>query len=51
MAAMPFYSGIKFVPYNDTYWNGFPNANNAYDGPYWWWTCFKYMLPNIQPAQ
>ena len=50
MAAMPFFSGIKFVPYNDTYWTGFPNANNAYDGPYWWWSCFKFMLPNIQPA-
>lgn len=50
LAYMPFYSGIKFVPCNNTYWNGFPSANNAYDGPYWWWSCFKFMLPSIQPA-
>lgn len=50
LAYMPFYSGIKFVPYNNTYWTGFPNANNPYDGPYWWWSCFKFMLPKIQPV-
>lgn len=51
MMYLPFFSGIKFVPYNDTYWTGFPNANNAYDGPYWWWSCCKYILPNVSAAE
>ncbi|CCZ35514.1 oligopeptide ABC transporter periplasmic oligopeptide-binding protein [Firmicutes bacterium CAG:646] len=51
---MPFInlqSGTKFVPTNSTYWEGYPNAENPYNGPWWWWSCFKYMLPNITPTQ
>lgn len=50
MQYLVFFSGIKFVPYNSTYWTGFPNAQNPYDGPYWWWSCFKYALPNLSPV-
>ena len=52
--AMPninFLAGTKFVPTNSTYWEGYPNAENPYSGPWWWWSCFKYMLPNITPTQ
>ena len=51
MPAINFTNGTKFVPTNSTYWEGYPNAENAYNGPWWWWSCFKYMLPNIQPVQ
>lgn len=51
MCEINFLSGTKFVPTNNTYWDGFPNANNPYDGPWWWWSCFKYMLPNFHPTQ
>ena len=44
-------AGTKFVPTNSTYWEGYPNAENPYSGPWWWWSCFKYMLPNITPTQ
>lgn len=50
---MPFInvlSGTKFVPTNSTYWEGYPNEDNPYNGPWWWWSCFKYMLPNITPV-
>lgn len=50
MAEINFLSGTKFVPTNSTYWEGYPDANNPYDGPWWWWSCFKYMLPHIQPV-
>ena len=50
MQYLGFFSGIKFVPYNSQYWTGFPNAEEPYDGPYWWWSCFKFALPKIQPA-
>ena len=51
---MPFINvtnGTKFVPTNSTYWEGYPNSENNYNGPWWWWSCFKYMLPNITPVQ
>ena len=43
-------SGTKFVPTNCTYWEGYPDSENPYNGPWWWWSCFKYMLPNITPV-
>ena len=43
-------NGTKFVPTNSTYWEGYPNSENPYNGPWWWWSCFKYMLPNITPV-
>ena len=51
MPNINFLAGTKFVPTNSTYWEGYPNAENPYSGPWWWWSCFKYMLPNIPPPQ
>ena len=51
MPNINFLAGTKFVPTNSTYWEGYPNAENPYSGPWGWWSCFKYMLPNITPTQ
>ena len=51
MPNINFLAGTKFVPTNSTYWEGYPNAENPYSGRWWWWSCFKYMLPNITPTQ
>ena len=51
MPNINFLAGTKFVPTNSTYWEGYPNAENPYSCPWWWWSCFKYMLPNITPTQ
>ena len=51
MPNINFLAGTKFVPTNSTYWEGYPNAENTYSGTWWWWSCFKYMLPNITPTQ
>lgn len=53
IADMPFigfHSGVKFVPTNSTYWSNYPNSENPYNGPWWWWSCFKYMTPEISPV-
>ena len=50
MPEINFLSGTKFVPTNSTYWEGYPDADNPYNGPWWWWSCFKYMLPYITPV-
>jgi peptide/nickel transport system substrate-binding protein len=45
-----FHSGVKFVPTNSSIWTNYPNADNAYNGPWWWWSCFKYITTKITPA-
>lgn len=54
VADMPFigfHSGVKFVPSNSTVWEGYPTATNPYNGPWWWWSCFKYIAPYITPVK
>lgn len=38
----------KFVPVNEHYWTNFPTAENAYNGPWWWWSCFKFILSDVK---
>ncbi len=45
-----FHSGIKFVPTNSTYWEHYPNAEDPYNGPWWWWSCFKYITTEVSPV-
>ena len=45
-----FHSGVKFVPTNSTYWANYPSADNPYNGPWWWWSCFKYITTEIDPV-
>ncbi len=47
MPMIGFHSGVKFVPANSSVWEGYPTADNAYNGPWWWWSCFKYIAPYI----
>ena len=54
VADMPFigfHSGVKFVPTNSSVWEGYPTATNPYNGPWWWWSCFKYIAPFITPVK
>lgn len=50
MPFVGFHSGIKFVPTNSTHWTNYPNAENPYNGPWWWWSCFKYITTEISPV-
>ena len=50
MPFIGFHSGVKFVPTNSTNWEGYPCADNPYNGPWWWWSCFKYIVPHITPV-
>lgn len=51
MPYINFHSGVKFVPTNSTYWTNYPNAENPYNGPWWWWSVFKYITTEITPVQ
>ncbi len=50
MPWIPMFGTSKFVPADTYYWQGFPSPDNFYEGPWWWWSLFKYMTPNIQPT-
>lgn len=53
LKGMPFihmFGTSKFVPVNETYWTNYPTADNAYEGPWWWWSNFKYMIPHFKPT-
>lgn len=50
---MPFIHMVgtsKFVPVNQHYWTNYPTAANPYEGPWWWWANFKYILPHFKPT-
>jgi len=50
MPFIGFHSGIKFVPTNSTHWSNYPSAKTPYNGPWWWWSCFKYITTEISPV-
>ena len=47
-AWLPMFGTTKLVPVNNTYWTNYVSAKNAYDGPWWWWSCFKFQMPEIK---
>lgn len=47
---LPMFGTSKFVPVNTKYWEGFQTAENPFEGPWWWWSQFKYYLHNLSPA-
>ncbi len=51
MPFIGFHSGVKYVPTNATYWTNYPSSENMYNGPWWWWSVFKYMTPHFEPIQ
>ncbi|MBE2240843.1 MAG: ABC transporter substrate-binding protein [Caldilineaceae bacterium] len=48
---IPMFGTSKFVPVNETYFTNYPTADNYYEGPWWWWSNFKFIAANIQPKQ
>ncbi len=51
VAWLPMFGTSKLVPTNSTYWTNYPDSSNPYNGPWWWWSCFKYIVTEIEPAQ
>jgi peptide/nickel transport system substrate-binding protein len=50
MAWIPMVGTSKFVPVTTYWWDGFPNYENMYNGPWWWWAAFKYITPFLEPT-
>lgn len=50
MPNIPMFGTSKFVPVDTYYWEGFQSAENAFEGPWWWWSQFKFYTPHIKPT-
>lgn len=42
---------LHVVVYNETYWTGWPTANDPYAAPYPPWEAWNLIVHNLQPAQ
>lgn len=51
MPWIPCFGTSKIIPVDNYYWTNFVSANNNYEGPFWWWSNFKYHMTEIQPLQ
>jgi peptide/nickel transport system substrate-binding protein len=50
LPAIEMFGTSKFVPVNETYWTNYPSADNYYEGPWWWWSNFKFIAARLEPA-
>lgn len=51
MPAIPMFGTAKFVPVVETYWTGFQDSENPFEGPWWWWSQFRFYTTKIEAAK
>ncbi|MEO1746098.1 MAG: ABC transporter substrate-binding protein [Pseudomonadota bacterium] len=47
----PLVQAAKLLPYNTTYWTGWPTADNNFNHPAFWWGHTHQIIHNLQKAQ
>ena len=47
---IPLVQSAKLLPFNTTYWTGWPTADNAYAEPWHWWNSAHRMIHNLERA-
>ncbi len=50
MPFIPLVQAAKLLPYNETYWTGWPTAENAYNHPAFWWNHTHQIIHNLEQA-
>ena len=50
VAWLPMFGTSKLVPTCSTYWTNYPDSENPYNGPWWWWSCFKFIVNEFEAA-
>lgn len=48
---IPLTQATKMVPFDTTYWTGWPTAENNYNHPATWWQSVHQILQNLEKAQ
>jgi len=50
MPFIPLVQAAKLLPMNETYWTGWPTADNYYSNPFFWWNSTQKIIHNLEPA-
>ena len=50
MPFIPITQARKIVPFDTTYWVGWPTAENNYNHPATWWNSTHQIIHNLEPA-
>ena len=50
MPFIPLVQAAKLLPMNETYWTGWPTADNYYNHPFFWWNHTHQIIHNLEPA-
>ena len=48
MPFVPLVQSAKLLPFNTTYWTGWPSADNNYNHPFFWWNSTHQILHNLE---
>ncbi len=51
MPFIPLVQASKIVPYNETYWRGWPTAENNYNHPAFWWNHTHQIIHNLEKSE
>ena len=50
MPFIPLVQSAKLIPFNTTYWTGWPTAENYYNHPFFWWNHTHQIIHNLEKA-
>ncbi len=48
---VPLVQAAKLLPMNQTYWTGWPSADNYYNHPFFWWNSAHQIIHNLEKAE
>ena len=50
MPFIPLVQSAKLIPFNTTYWTGWPTNENYYNHPFFWWNHTHQIIHNLEKA-
>ncbi|MEM1428004.1 MAG: ABC transporter substrate-binding protein [Pseudomonadota bacterium] len=51
MPFIPLVQSFKLLPFNTSYWTGWPTDENYYNHPFFWWNTGHQIIHNLERAQ
>jgi peptide/nickel transport system substrate-binding protein len=51
MPFIPLVQSAKLIPFNTTYWTGWPTNENYYNHPFFWWNTAHQIIHNLEKAE
>ena len=51
MPFVPLVQAAKLLPFNTTYWTGWPTASNDYNHPFFWWNSAHQIIHALERAE